>query len=282
MTKGYHDRNPVEIANRDEEFEEFFRKAAFEDRQRRDDEYAEAKRKEGVDPEKRDKLRVSEVGYAVGESACSRRFFYEFHGAPRDPMTMEQLVNLGVSSLAGFWVANILARAGRVHKVEVKMDFEPFPISGRLDVLCDPETHRVIEVKAVTTEQFGYLPKQEHFDQPTLYVWAVRRAAAMGQLEPEFLKYTPSVFYVARNARKGQPTHAAYAVPYSEKHALEVLQEMTRVRNIANGDVLPDRPKGFSRSDFPCSYCSMKQHCWSAQENLGLALQQSVEATQKA
>jgi hypothetical protein len=269
--KGYQSRNPVEHATRDVEFEEMFEEAAFADRARRDEEWAENVRQHGGDPAVREKIRVSEVGYATGDAACERRFWYDFHNAPKDSLTMEQLVNMGVSSLAGYWAANTLARSGRVHKVEFKMDFDPFPVSGRLDILCDPETRRVIECKAVTTEQFGHLPKQEHFDQPMLYVWSVRRATVLGQLEPEFIKYTPSVFYIGRNARKGQPTHEAYVVPYSEERALWLLQELTRVRNVAvNAPTPPDRPKGFSRSDFPCAYCPFKLHCWSGQENLPL------------
>jgi len=265
----YHTRNPVsQVVERDAEFEALLEKAVFDDQARRDEEWAEKKRQEGSDPGAREKMRASEVGYAIGDSGCGRRIWYDFHNAPREPTTMEQRINMAVSGIAANWIANVLARSDRVRKVEFTMDFDPFPVSGRLDVLCDPATKRVLEIKAVTTEQFGYLPKQEHFDQATLYTWALRHAAVTERAEPEYRAYTPSLLYIARNARKGQPTHEAYAIPYSEPRALWLLNELTKVRTIAVGEKMPDRPKGFARSDYPCAYCPFKFHCWSGQEKL--------------
>ncbi len=48
----------------------------------------------------RDVLYVSEVGTVIGESACWRKLWYDFHGAPKDSLPPETLMafEMGTSS----------------------------------------------------------------------------------------------------------------------------------------------------------------------------------------
>jgi len=97
----------------------------------------------------REVLYVSEVGTVIGESACWRKLWYDFHGTPKDSLPPETLIAFEIGDVIGLRISNILAAGDHVQKAQYRLDFSPWPLSGRLDVLLVPKWKRVVEVKSV-------------------------------------------------------------------------------------------------------------------------------------
>ena len=212
----------------------------------------------------RDVLYVSEVGTVIGESACWRKLWYDFHGAPKDPLPPETLMAFEIGDVIGLRISNILAAGDHVQKVQYRLDFSPWPVSGRLDVLLIPKWKRVVEVKSIPYAMLPYLPKADHIAQLNLYLHGIRQ-------EPEYTGFDGTLLYVVKDARKGQPVCRAYEILYSPKNALVTLNAYMRGRQAATGPTVPPRPKGFTRSTYPCAYCVFQTYCWSGKDSINIS-----------
>jgi len=208
----------------------------------------------------RDKLYVSEVGTIIGDSACWRKLWYVFHDAPKDSLPPESLMAFEIGDVIGLRISNILAAGDHVQKVQYRLDFSPWPVSGRLDVLLIPKWKRVVEVKSVPCAMLPYLPKQDHVAQLNLYLHGIGK-------EPEYVGFHGTLLYVVKDARKGQPVCRAFEVPYDTKAALRTLNAYVRARQAATGPTEPPRPMGFTGSTYPCAYCVFQTHCWSGKNS---------------
>lgn len=218
--------------------------------------------KDAARPEQRTHLYVSEVGTVMGDAACHRKLWLGFHDAPKDPLPPDTLLAFEIGDAVGWRVANVLAKRGIVEKVELPMAFPGYPVTGRLDVLLSRD-HEVVEVKTATRKQAKYLPKADHLAQCNLYVHGVK----------QFREYadTPGgeVLYAFKDAAKGQPIQASYPVPYDRELAQQTLVAFGAAFDVATGEEMPDRPRGFTPSGFPCSYCQFQKTCWSGGANRG-------------
>lgn len=201
-------------------------------------------------------LYVSEVGTVRGEAACWRRLWYEVHGAPQDPLTDDALLNFEIGDRVGWMAANLLAEAGVVEKVELPLSFGDIPLSGRLDILLSRD-RKVVEVKSTTLKQRSYLPKKDHLAQCLLYIHAVRQI-------PEYSDVSGGIVaYFCKDAAKGQPVLLEFPVEYDPAEAGKILYDFVIAWRVANRPQLPQRPRGYTPSKFPCAYCVYRTHCWS-------------------
>ena len=235
---------------RDTEIEEFFDQAI---RAKRDKIEAEHKAKY---PNGRERFYVSEFGTIFGDNACWRHLWYDFHGHPGEPLGQDSLNNFELGDVWGLRVANIFSGEGVVHKTEFRVNFDPWPVSGRLDILMAPSLKRVVEVKTAALRQQPYLPKEDHVGQLNMYLHKILD-------DPEYQGWKGSLFYSFKDAAMGQPTRLAFTVEYDPEAALKFLDTTSKAYAAVTGDALPDRPMGFTASKFPCSYCTHADECWN-------------------
>ena len=209
----------------------------------------------------REVLYVSEVGTVIGDAACWRKLWYDFHGTSKDALPPETLIAFEIGDVIGHRISTILAAGDHVQRVEYRLDFAPWPLAGRLDVLLIPTWKRVVEVKSIPYAMLPYLPKADHIAQLNLYLHGIRR-------EPEYTGFDGTLLYVVKDARKGQAVCRAYEIPYNPETALVTLNAYVRARQAAIGPTVPPRPKGFTTSAYPCGYCVFRTHCWSGKDSI--------------
>jgi len=209
-------------------------------------------------------LWVSEVGTVYGPSACHRKLWYAFHDAPRDPIPVQTLMAFEVGDVVHIRISTLLASTGRLLKREVYVDLSPWPVKGRLDILTDPRLRRIVEVKTIPYEMHPHIPKEEHIHQLLLYMHYFRMSSAPDY--EELAGYDGSLVYISKNSRKGQPVLWAYRVQYDPARVLSVLGEFLRAYWTARGEEIPERPKGFTHTKYPCAYCVFQTTCWSRLE----------------
>lgn len=206
-------------------------------------------------------LYASESGWVQGEDACFRHLWYEFHDAPKDRLSPDTLLNFEWGDMIELRTRNILAEEGAVEKVQLHVDFSPYPVSGRLDILLRPEDRKVVEVKSATIKQRNYLPKADHITQANLYVHQVRTMPEYAAVDGAIL------YYVFKDPTKGQPVDMEFEIPYAALAAESALKAFEKAYTVAGGAALPDRPPKFTPSYWRCSYCPHLKTCWERPSN---------------
>lgn len=213
----------------------------------------ERQAKDALRPQGRTHLYISEVGTVEGASACHRRLWLDVHGASKDVLEPDTLLQFEYGDALGWRVANCLAKGDRVEKIELPLSFAGYPVSGRLDVLL--RDGWVVECKTTTLKARNYVPKPDHMGQANLYAHALTQQGHR--------IHGSIVFYAFRDPAKGQVTSLEFPQPYDPIAAQATLEAFRTAWRVATGKAIPNRPKGFSPSGFPCSYCVLRTACWS-------------------
>lgn len=142
---------------------------------------------------------------------------------------------------------------------ELLVESEPwFNFHGHCDGVIDVrgtkyETRRptdvyVVDFKTMNDDMFSDLihPKTEHVIQTQIYMWILNLQAAV-------------VVYECKN---NQALKELF-VPRDDKLIETIKRQAVWMREVLRRRLLPNRPDGFARSDFPCRECEFQRLCWS-------------------
>lgn len=205
--------------------------------------------------------------YATDMGKCPRAVWYSLRNyVESNPPDMQSLANFFFGHAAEDAYARILAQLPNRDEMQIirEVRLQIGNTSGRADfILWDPVLRTIIELKTTKGWQVKFLPNKDHEKQLRFYL----HAGKLGLLE----KYgihpddcdTGVLAYIRKDATRGTETFLTYDVVYDERAVLMALQINDNILQASREDVVaPPRPKGYTESKFPCSYCSFKDHCW--------------------
>lgn len=218
-----------------------------------------------------------------------------------NPLTVDSLANFKLGNAIEDAFGSVLAKAvkGRVlREVSMEVDVDGVRVSGRSDFLVlapvGDNQHAIIELKKTSSRAMKFmlsrdLPgRDEHRRQLNLYLHAshqpdfpcltcMGKGAIWGHQHPlpcwkcnETGKRSTAPFevgylvYLIADATKGEPVAHAFQVVYDEFGAKSDLEFLRHVAKRAETGDDPSIPEGYSKTKFPCSYCSFQKNCWGA------------------
>lgn len=155
------------------------------------------------------------------------------------------------------WHCGCGSRENEYH--EILVESEPwFNFHGHCDGIVDVrgtkfETGKasdvyVVDFKSMRDDQFSELihPKPDHVVQTHIYMWILNLQAAVVVYEDKDNQALKELF-----------------VPRDDKLIETIKKQAVWMREVLRRRLLPNRPDGFVRSDFPCRLCEFQRLCWA-------------------
>jgi hypothetical protein len=133
-----------------------------------------------------------------------------------------------------------------------------YNFEGHCDAVVDVRAHPsasgnddldifVVDFKSMKKEYFDPLkePKPEHVIQVHIYMWVLNLKAAV-------------IVYENKNDQAVKEMF----VPRSDELIEDIKQQAKWLIDVLRHRRLPNRPEGFTRSGFPCTFCEFKGICY--------------------
>ena len=192
---------------------------------------------------------------------CPRQVAYSLKNlTPSNPLTEDSLANFAVGTAVEGVMAALLTRAGAkfIREGRVAIPAGETTVTGRRDFEGVTLLMRgaIIELKTTSSRAMSWMLKRgeegrsEHRRQLNLYLYGA--GAESGYL-----------VYWIKDAVRGEPVWHAWHVPLDKNLAESDLWNLAAIDKMVKGGTIPERPDGYKRSAFPCSYCDYATFCWS-------------------
>jgi hypothetical protein len=233
---------------------------------------------------------------------CVRQSYFTLTEEPvSNPLDVNSLTNFKVGHAIEEAFSSIISWASGgppAREIPLEFDVEGVRVSGRLDFVIPLLGERIlIELKATNRFAIGAMLKHgeqgrfEHRSQINLYLhashtdsWPCSACEGRGhhklyeegrfysdlpcsecdakgrRPEPFDLAY---LVYIIQGATKGEPVCHAFPIQYSKQKAESDLLFLSQLQKMADEGADPGVPQGYTKSKYPCSYCSYKDRCWT-------------------
>lgn len=208
--------------------------------------------------------------YVTDAAKCSRRVVYSLRNEQEEALTTDSLMNFLVGHSVEEAMAAIFEMRGAriIREVRVEIPTPATSVSGRVDFLIeindDTQSKAIVELKSTSSRAMGMMlrngeqGKEDHRRQLNLYLHASRLGLLPDQYSHGYL------VYIVKDGIKGEPVAHSWRVDYDEQQALDDLASLDGAKQLADANLVPPIPTGYSRSKFPCSYCGYRSLCWGS------------------
>lgn len=129
-------------------------------------------------------------------------------------------------------------------------------ITGRQDfgaVRLSLDEDTTLELKSSNARAVGFLvksgsPNEDHISQLNLYLHGTKKKVGY-------------LVYLVAGSTKGEPVLHAWRVDYDQARAERDIYALSEQALQAKASIVPPIPSGYTRTTYPCSYCSYKSRC---------------------
>lgn len=205
--------------------------------------------------------------YISDANKCPRQVYYSLTDSEPEPYDFNTLLTFQIGTTIEGVICEVLGEdAGeliREHRVEIETPNTV--VTGRSDAEMLGVGNHLFEIKSTNSRAMKFMLKDgregqdDHRHQLNLYL----HASQLG-LFPEGRKYNSGwLLYIVKDPTRGEECVFPFRVEYDLVMAANDLTLLDTVAAIVKGGGdIPDRPEGYSKSKFPCSYCNFKDECW--------------------
>lgn len=220
--------------------------------------------------------------YVTDAGKCPRQVYKSLvNEPPTNPITVDSEINFAVGHAVEEAFASLLELSGAeiAQEVRIEIPVADTVVSGRVDFLISvprdllkelglvkevgglPE-HCLIELKSSSSRNLGWMLRngQAGSDNYRRQINQYLHASQLGQLDRKY--DVGFLVYIVKDATKGEPPVHAFEVKYDEQQALADLANAALIKKRADAGMEPNIPEGYTRSKFPCGYCSWQDSCW--------------------
>lgn len=235
----------------------------------------------------RDDKGIKQNPYVSDAGKCVRKVYLSLTGeAEAEPLTTDSLINFGVGHAVEDWIGGIFESNGGtvMRELRVEIPAGDTVVTGRVDFLVAlPSLDSLVELKTTSSRSMYWMLKKgepgkdDHRRQLNQYLHAsqlgllpvVGGGATQGRVAGESPAPAPRfttgyLIYVVKDATRGEPPIHAFEVRYNEEMAKADLASAAHIKKLADNDMDPGVPVGYTKSKWPCGYCSYVNHCWPA------------------